>query len=245
VQTWKLIDTKSMRESVACRQPEKQEYSLNIPVLPETLLSFELMICEPVVDLAGISRIVTSDLGATIQVMRLAGGEFASSAEQKRIEDCISGLGLRRCVDAMSGRTAEWSERRAVIRGAWIHAREIAELCAALSEQMPDRNPQEAYLVGLFHELGNLPDVLDWERGGHRKVDEDTIGLSLAKSWALPSCVQQYFINRNKLDESCTWAQLVGVAHQLSSHPQASYPYKGPRSVEIIRSKSAQGFMSA
>jgi HD-like signal output (HDOD) protein len=242
VRTLKLVEIESSRESAASRQTAQQDTFENVPVLPETLLSFELKTCEPLVDLAEASKIILSDMGAAIQIMRLAGSEnSAGSGGVMRIEDCISNLGLQRCAEAMSGRMAAWSERRAVIRSAWVHAREIAELCASLSEEMIGKNPQEACIVGLFHELGGLPHVLDWEYADQRPVDENLIGLSLARAWSLPSSVQDYYMNRHKLDDSCPWSQLVAAAHELSSRSSTSSLPKGAGSLELVKRQSTQG----
>ena len=73
------------------------------PVLSETLLLMELKIRDRAVDLREISQLVLSDVGAVLQIMRLAGREDGSAENRPtRIEDCISGLGLQVCLEAMS-----------------------------------------------------------------------------------------------------------------------------------------------
>lgn len=63
----------------------------DVPALPETLLQMELRLHEFSIDLHELSQLVLSDLGATLQIMRLAARESsAPDAHPARIEDCIS-----------------------------------------------------------------------------------------------------------------------------------------------------------
>jgi Predicted signal transduction protein len=239
VQTRKLIDIGPWREIPASCRLDSRDAWVNVPVLPETLLSFELQIGGQYIDLTQVTRIVLSDFGAALQVLRLADRENSMGiGASRRIEDCISDLGVRKCVEAMSGRMTAWSSRKAAIRGAWVHAREIAEICAALSEEIIGKPPQDAYMVGLFHELGNLPEMLDWESTDRHPTDEDVIGLTLARSWSLPYGVQQYFANRRKLDETCPWSMLIAAAHQLSGKVSAAHPLKGARPIKFVQGRA-------
>ena len=70
------------------------------PVMSDTLLMLELAVRERVVDLSEVTQLVLGDLGAAIQIMRLAGREGLSG----RMENCISGLGVQACLDAVARR---------------------------------------------------------------------------------------------------------------------------------------------
>ena len=50
-----------------------------VPVMPETLLLLDLVAQEPTVDLRGMSQLVLDDMGATLQILRLAGREYGNS----------------------------------------------------------------------------------------------------------------------------------------------------------------------
>jgi len=73
-----------------------------IPIMQETLLLLDLAVQESSVDLREISQLVLDDLGATLQILRLAGREYANSHDRPlRIEDCISALGVNACMQAV------------------------------------------------------------------------------------------------------------------------------------------------
>jgi hypothetical protein len=221
VQNPKIIELVPRRETPAECRPGNGEISANLPVLPETLISLKLLIREPVVNLDQIAAIVLSDLGAAIHVMDLSGREASSDGERfQRIEDCISSLDLHQCLESMSEQTTKWSANRAAIRGSCVHAREIAQLCESLAlTAVDDVNPQNAYMVGMFHELGGLPGILNWGSARSYSDDEDLVGFRLATSWSLPKCVQDYFFNRSSAIPSCKWSDIVERAHSLSSRP--------------------------
>jgi hypothetical protein len=187
----------------------------DVPVLSETLLLMELKSRDRAVDLTEISQLVLGDLGAVLQIMRLAGHED-SSAESRasRIEDCISGLGLAACVEAMSRQTVKRRHRPSAITEIWTHAQAIAESCKSLAEENAiAANPDEAFLVGLFHEIGSLPEILGWEWTAPL-CDPELAGLKMAEAWSLPTCVVEYFSGLRGLLKPNRWVDAVRLAHE-------------------------------
>jgi hypothetical protein len=193
----------------------------DVPVLSETLLLMELKVRERAVDLNEISQLVLSDLGACLQIMRLAGREDSPSGDHlKRIEDCISGLGLQACIEAMSRRTIMRSRRQPAVLETWLHARIIAENCRFLAEEASwPVSPDEAYVVGLFHPIGTLPDVFDWDCSAFLSNDPSLAALRMAEAWSLPPCVVEYFSELRPFSNSHRWTQIVEQAHQQASLP--------------------------
>ena len=98
-----------------------------VPVLPETLLAMELQLQQRSVDLHEVSQTVLGDLGATLAILRLAGQEHGSSeGRPARIEDCISGLGLKACLEAVASAASARGARQRAVQDLWAHSREIA-----------------------------------------------------------------------------------------------------------------------
>jgi HD-like signal output (HDOD) protein len=162
----------------------------DVPALPETLLLLDLMVHEPCVDLSEMSALVLGDLGATLQVLRLAGREYADAEDRPtRIVDCISDLGIEACVEAISARTVHRDARKEAIAAFWSYSREVAEYSKQGAEEMFGVNPEDAYLAGLLHGIGSLPAILGWESKDAGLRDSATAGLHLARNWALPECV--------------------------------------------------------
>ena len=187
----------------------------DIPALPETLLLLDLMIQEPCVDLREMSQLVLWDLGATLQILRLAGRESNTAGRRPaRIEDCISDLGLEACVDAVSARTVARNCRREAIAAFWSYSREIAKHSKLAGEELPAIDPEEAYLAGLLHGLGALPAILGWDFAESRSIEGPNAGFLLAKRWALPPCVVESQFELQLTGRETQWSGIVRAAHQ-------------------------------
>ncbi len=135
-----------------------------------------------------------------------------------RIEDCISGLGLQACLEAMSRQTVKRRNRLPAIVETWSHARMIAENCRFLAEEdMLPINPDDAYLVGLFHAIGSMPEILGWDWTVPAFSDPDLVGLRMAEAWSLPGCVVEYFCELRSISKTNRWTGIVQRAHQLAN----------------------------
>jgi HD-like signal output (HDOD) protein len=196
-----------------------------IPVLPETLLCMDLCAREQVIDLREMSQCVLGDLGATLQIMRAARDAHSTGGERfNRIEDYISALGVETCTESMAKRILSREMQPKRVREAWTHARTIAEICGELAEDTPDQtHPGEAYLVGLLHELGSLPLVLDWDAAFPDKKHPERVGLRLAEAWRLPLCVREYFRGHQAGSDTNPWMLLVGRAHALTDSSEEQF----------------------
>ena len=190
----------------------------DVPALPETLLQMELRLHEFSIDLHELSQLVLSDLGATLQIMRLAARESsAPDAHPARIEDCISHLGPDACLRVAGRRTVLSEARHRGVIEVWAHAREVAQLCRKIADATDGRiHPEEAYLAGLTHALGLLPEVLGWHWPQNAASGWMAKGQSLAEMWSLPLCVQQLFAELQTPGADEGWTALLHKAHQMA-----------------------------
>ena len=87
----------------------------------------------------------------------------------------------------------------------------LAEL--AVAESLEDISPEEAYLVGLLHEIAAIPSVLGWpsEGLGSRK----SAPLS-AMQGSLPLFVLSAIRSMNDSCSSSTWKFILTSAHELA-----------------------------
>ena len=202
-------------------QPWESEFAQDlpdVPVLPETLLRLDLEAQEPSVDLREFSLVVLSDLGATVQILRLSGLELNDAETRSaRIEDCICDLGVAACLEAISAGTIARDHRYDGVVETWAHSREIAHYSKLVAEDTPDVNPDEAYLVGLLHAIGLLPQALGWY-GSHRRLEDPALaGLQMARQWSLPQVAVEYFREVNLDQHSSPWPEIVHKAHRFAS----------------------------
>lgn len=220
----------SGRKLVAGIEPWPVEPILDlphVPVLPETLLRIELEVQEPCVDLRAMSQLVLSDLGATVQILRLAGREYGDAEDRpNRIEDCIADLGLDACMEALSAETAAHDSHYRAIQETWTHSRQIAQYSMLIAEDMPEVNPEEAYLVGLLHAIGLLPTILGWDGSRTGTVDSSRAGYKIARKWSLPHFVVKSFGEMHLGGSATRWPEVVRKAHRISSRSSIRCPFE-------------------
>ncbi|HEY0759307.1 MAG TPA: HDOD domain-containing protein [Acidisarcina sp.] len=175
----------------------------NIPVLASTLVQMQLLLDVPchlddeaetsfgcpshpcldnrVIDLAAVSALILTDVGATLQILRLCGREFDFAEDRPRsIEHCIASLNTETWIGAIFAEPFTHEANYALAVSLWEHSRTIAGIARQIAFSMPGVNPAEAYLAGLLHDLGKLPAVLGWSGIG------DLEAADLAEQWSLP-----------------------------------------------------------
>jgi HD-like signal output (HDOD) protein len=225
-------------KSAAGRRPLNLELSperFDVPVKRETLLLLELEVQEPCVNLHSISQLALRDLGAALQILKLAGREYGESPGRPvRIEDCISDLGLDACLRAVFARPLVRDERYTAIAEVWEHSREIAQYARLVAEEMPDVNPEEAYLVGLLHGIGLVASVLGWEnKTGAGEVS--LAGFKLARQWSLPRSVIEFYSERHTGQRQTHWSAIVQTAHQLAFTSPVYCPFRQDLRPHLLR----------
>lgn len=197
-------------------------------VMKETLLLMELETQEFCVDLRALSKLILSDLGATLQVLRLAGREYGDAEGRPvRVEDCIADLGVQACMDAMSAHRMPRDLRSPAVTELWRHSREIARHAQHLAGQTAEVDPDQAYLVGLCHSIGSLPGVLGLEGKTCPKFERVRRGLELAREWSLPGCVVGYFSDLETRGGKSAWLGIVQAAHRLAGEPTGECASRG------------------
>ncbi len=194
-----------------------------VPTLLATRLQLELLLAERSVDLRAAAGIILNDLGATLEIFRRA-GEDGDSSPGRRMEDCLASLGTEVwmeavCADAVE-RMAGSSDHLAQLTAFWERSRSLAYACWLLAEDAEGVCPEEAYLVGLLHEVKHLPALLGWGcpalLGTPREAvqpivpwDEAVVSL-LVSHWQLPDFL------RAIVAAPCTppcWRDLLNDAH--------------------------------
>jgi hypothetical protein len=201
--------------------PSRQKFG--VPVMQETLLLVELEAQELGVDLKTVSELVLSDLGATLQVLRLAGREYGNAETRPtRVEDCISDMGMQACIEAMSAQLIPRGGRSKAMAELWSHSREIARHSKQIAEQTVDIDSDQAYLVGLCHSIGSLPGVLDWSGSKSQGFDSVLVGFELAREWSLPGCVFDYFFDLQVCGGQSPWTEMVQAAHRSAGQPSGA-----------------------
>jgi len=193
----------------------------DIPALPETLLLLELLVQERCVDLREMTELVLADLGAAMQIYRVANREFGDEeGRPMRLEDCISQLGLEACLSIVSMHPLVRRPSQHAVAEFWEHSTQIAQYSRKVAQESTDADPEAAYLAGLFHAIGSLPALLGWDDSG--SSDTADHALKLAQTWGLPSCVEELFSEMHTSGCFYGWTDIVRKAHRRASRPSAA-----------------------
>jgi hypothetical protein len=184
----------------------------DVPVMSATVLGLEILLHEPCIDLGMASELVLSDVGATIQVLRLVGREYEFATEHPcRMGDCIASLDSGAWFDAVSARTFPCDREHAAATSLWNHCRLVAQYAQLVAESLDGISPEEAYLVGLLHEIGAIPKVLGWPPRGLGGKDSAAFLTS-----SLPLFVLSAIRSMNDSCSSSVWKFVLTAAHELA-----------------------------
>lgn len=193
---------------------EDADFLDDVPVMPATVLGLEMLLYESCIDLEKASELVLSDVGATIQTLRLIGKDYDFAAGLPcRMGDCIASLDLGTWFGAMSARTFAFEGHNSAATAFWKHGRLIAQYAQLVAESLDRISPENAYLVGLLHEVGAIPKVLGWPDGVSGASDP---GALSALEGSLPLFVLAAIRSVNDCRESSTWRFILNAAHELA-----------------------------
>jgi HD-like signal output (HDOD) protein len=214
----------------------------DVPVLPETLLCMELSTFAASIHLNDLADLVLGDLGATIQIIRAANRECSAiEGRFNRVEDCISSLGVDGCFEAIARESSAGDGERWEIKQAWQHARDIAWKMKSLAEELGSEvNSGDAYLVGLLHELDQLPVLLLWQSAIGFSSDSEPSGLALARAWSLPECILEYFLEMQDSSKTGRWSEMVRKVHGMQKVIEMDNPTASPIPAHLLAEKGAR-----
>lgn len=199
------------QNKLAC---ENADFLDDLPVMAATVLGLEMLLYEPCIDLRKASDLVLSDVGATIQTLRLVGKEFDFAGERPgRVGDCIASLDMGKWFNALSARTFACDGQHSAATAVWKHSRLIAQYAKLVAESLDLLFPEDAYLVGLLHEVAAIPAALGWPNGGSGTSDP---GALLAIEGALPMFVLEAIRSVKDSSSPSTWRFILATAHELA-----------------------------
>jgi HDOD domain len=185
-----------------------------------TVLGLDIILQEPYIDLRLVSDLILSDVGATIQILRLIGREYDFAADRpRRIGDCIASLDVSAWYAAISARTFPCDREHAETTALWRHCRLVAQYAQLVAESMEQFAPEDAYLVGLLHGIASIPTVMGWPAGDQAGK---TAGALLEMEDALPSFVHAALQTMDELGPLSGWRFILAAAHELAASARGS-----------------------
>jgi hypothetical protein len=190
--------------------PEEAGVLDEVPVMQATVFGLDMLLHEPNIDLRSVSELVLSDVGATIHTLRLIGKEYEFVAERpRRMCECIAGLDAGWWFETLSTRTYLGVREHSAATAIWEHSRSIAQCARIVAESLDGISPDDAYMVGLLHGIGDIPAALGWPEG------ELSSGVS-AMEKALPLFVLSAMRSVNDPSSPSVWRFILTAAHRLA-----------------------------
>jgi hypothetical protein len=186
----------------------------DVPAMSATVLGLEMLLYEPSIDLKMASDLILSDVGATIQILRLVDREYENSAERpNRMGDCLASLDVDTWFSIISAHTFVCDQKHAATTAVWDHCRLIAQYAQLVAESIDRISPEDAYLVGLLHEMDSISRVLGLPHYGQGFNGE---GALLGSEGLLPHFVVSATRSVNGPGVSSIWKFILASAHELA-----------------------------
>ena len=177
-----------------------------VPTLLATRLQLDLLLGERAVDLRAAAGIVLNDVGATLAVFARTYEETGGPLPE-RIEDCLASLGTEAWLEAIGGDAVERVDNAgevAALHAFWEHGRRLAYATWLAADAYADICPEQAYLVGLLHEVGRMPALLGWDAA----VSPESLCLRLPRFLQPVLCGDAM---------PALWREVLAEAHAWSS----------------------------
>jgi hypothetical protein len=184
-----------------------------VPAMSTTALALEIMLSEPSIDLGAAAELVLSDVGATLQILRLVGGEYCAVADRpSRMTDCLSSLNASEWLQAITRRTFVCDRAHLAEAALWKRCRTIAQYAQLAAESVDSVSAEDAYLVGLFHDVPAISKLL--VGGGKSHVDLQTVEAAICG--ALPVYVSAALDCAQSKVSSQPWSFILDIARELA-----------------------------
>lgn len=216
------------------------------PSPPQVLLRLLQMVDDDDTSLAELARLVEQDPGLCTRVLTAANSPAIRRGQRwSSIESCLMALGTRlvrsiaTCLSVQSLFDERSAPRTVELSAFWTHSLLIAELSRSLAASSAYPRPDEAYLAGLLHDVGELillsalgepylavlascssEAALQELESEHFGVHHGEIGTWLADQWQLDAAFADGILFHHASAEQITTAaqlpQFVWLAHELS-----------------------------
>jgi len=191
-------------------QIEKILQGISIPPQPQIMVDLQMEQVMPDPDIKTIAKLISQDVGLSGTVLKVVNSPFYGLANQiTSIEQAVGILGMNSVVNIVNGISIKSSMGDDTIKALtrfWDTAMDIAMTSATLAKQVGYNYPDNAYALGLFHNVGvpllmarydNYMDIMEESYGGNsnRIIDFENqqlntnhavLGYYTAKSWNLP-----------------------------------------------------------
>jgi HD-like signal output (HDOD) protein len=198
------FDSSGIPEQVQLHELTMLSEGLQVPSLPEAALRARQLLEAEDVDLKAIATVVTRDPALSAKLLRAANSAmYRHGRESKTCEEAIARLGTntaRQLITAFATRglfETEVATIRNRLRRAWERSIEVAAISFVIARLTRTFQPDEALLVGLLYDIGELPIYAYLGRHPSLEANDEFVdqlvsalkvraGMTIARQWELP-----------------------------------------------------------
>ena len=197
---------------------------IKVPPQPQILVDIQMEQVMPDPDINRIASLISQDVGLSGTILKFVNSPvFGLSNKITSISQAVSLLGINSVVNIINGISikGEMSDEAIVeLTSFWDTANDISSISANIAKKIGYHSPDEAYVLGLFHNCGiplmmnrfsNYLEILrDAYAEPERRVTEiendqfntnhAVVGYYTAKSWNLPRHICESIAEHHSAD---------------------------------------------
>jgi len=201
---------KDLSQEIPEQDIEKALKGIKIPSPPQIIVDLQMELAAININIANIEAIVSKDVGISGKVIKLVNSPFFGLRSNiTSVHHAISLLGVQNVINVVDSIAIQesFSSRSLIdMTRFWDNATDVAMTSAFISRLMGISCPNEAYMLGLFHDSGialliekfpNYSELLKlaYAEQTNRITDIENqkiqcnhtvVGYYVAKSWKLP-----------------------------------------------------------
>jgi len=219
-----------------------------LPSMPQVLLRFLQLSSDENTSMAELATIVGQDPALCARILTVANSAaLRRGKETKSLLQCLVNLGTRlsrtlaACLVVQKVFSPTVDHQHYDLTGFWGHSLRVAEVCRAIAAEVSYLDPEEAYLSGLLHDVGQLlllggigerygtMLVLSRDEADLRDIEEQRLGTDhaavgawLLDQWKLSSFMADSILFHHTAAEEIVAAdilsRIVWSAHMICYH---------------------------
>ncbi len=228
---------------------------LDLPAFPDAVGRLQATLADEAAGVREVVSIIGSEPVLTARLLKMANSAAMNPAgrEINNINGAVTRLGFNLvrgtaaayAINQMS-RQQELAPIRDELEGIWRASNEVAAICYVVAKRVFGRQPDEAMLAGLLHQIGRLY-ILTHTLRSEPELRQDPdytevlqswqapIGAAILAEWGLPQRIGEAVANQNdllgdELDELQPLPKLLSAAilrNRLASEPQLRDTHPG------------------
>ena len=186
-----------------------------IPPLPSTLLGLELLLQHTAFDLTSGLHLLYEDPAAILHLFAFTAEDFPDDPDEQarpiRLSDRLAAISPQRFLQALASARSTAAAHRQLLELTRFaaHAAAVGR-CAETVAQTLGLPAGQAHLVGLLHELGQLPAIL-----GCPTADPALLNRQLARRYKLPTSLRLALGDVHTARNPSVWTAVIAAAHDL------------------------------